>query len=128
MPHPTRSAGATLPPAAIAAGTLTVTVLYAALNMVFIYATPLWMMTNPGVPDIGFLSAENLFGREIGATFELLMALAIVSTVNAMVIVGPRVYFAMAATKPSSPPSRTFTSAGALRSMRSSARACVPLS
>jgi APA family basic amino acid/polyamine antiporter len=84
-------------PAAIAAGTLTVTVLYAALNMVFIYATPLEKMK--GVLAIGSLSAENLFGREIGGTFALLMALAIVSTVNAMVIVGPRVYFAMARNK-----------------------------
>jgi APA family basic amino acid/polyamine antiporter len=84
-------------PAAIAAGTLTVTVLYAALNMVFIYATPLEKMK--GVLAIGSLSAENLFGRDIGGTFALLMALAIISTVNAMVIVGPRVYFAMARDK-----------------------------
>jgi APA family basic amino acid/polyamine antiporter len=84
-------------PVAIAAGTLIVTVLYAALNMVFIYATPLEKMK--GVLAIGSLSAENLFGRGIGGTFALLMALAIISTVNAMVIVGPRVYFAMARNK-----------------------------
>src|SRR5215831_6908137 len=84
-------------PAAIAAGTLIVAALYFALNMVFIYATPLEQMK--GVLAIGDLSADNLFGRGIGGTFAALMALAIVSTVNAMVIVGPRVYYAMARNK-----------------------------
>jgi APA family basic amino acid/polyamine antiporter len=84
-------------PAAIAVGTLVVTVLYAGLNLVFIYATPLEKMK--GVLAIGSLSANNLFGAGIGDTFALLMSLAIVSTVNAMVIVGPRVYFAMAQNK-----------------------------
>jgi APA family basic amino acid/polyamine antiporter len=84
-------------PAAIAAGTLVVTVIYAALNITFIYATPLEQMK--GVLAIGDLSADNLFGRGMGGTFALLMALAILSTVNAMVIVGPRVYYAMARNK-----------------------------
>jgi APA family basic amino acid/polyamine antiporter len=84
-------------PAAIAAGTLIVTALYAALNTVFIYATPLEQMK--GVLAIGDLSADNLFGRGVGGSFALLMAVAILSTVNAMVIVGPRVYYAMARNK-----------------------------
>jgi APA family basic amino acid/polyamine antiporter len=84
-------------PAALAIGTLVVTVLYAALNIVFIYATPLEKMK--GVLAIGSLSADNLFGSGIGGTFAILMALAIVSTVNAMIIVGPRVYYAMARNK-----------------------------
>jgi APA family basic amino acid/polyamine antiporter len=84
-------------PVAIAAGTLIVTALYAALNTVFIYATPLEQMK--GVLAIGDLSADNLFGRSVGGTFALLMALSILSTVNAMVIVGPRVYYAMARNK-----------------------------
>jgi APA family basic amino acid/polyamine antiporter len=84
-------------PAAIAAGTLIVTALYAALNLTFIYATPLEQMK--GVLAIGDLSADNLFGHQMGGTFALLMALGIVSTVSAMVIVGPRVYYAMARNK-----------------------------
>jgi APA family basic amino acid/polyamine antiporter len=84
-------------PAAIAAGTLIVAVLYLGLNLTFIYATPLEQMK--GVLAIGDLSADNLFGRGVGGTFALLMALAIISTVNAMVIVGPRVYYAMARNK-----------------------------
>src|SRR5207244_6854218 len=84
-------------PAAIAAGTLIVAALYFALNMVFIYATPLEQMK--GVLAIGDLSADNLFGRGVGGAFAALMALSIASTVNAEVIVGPRVYSAMARTK-----------------------------
>jgi APA family basic amino acid/polyamine antiporter len=81
-------------PAAIAAGTLIVAVLYVGLNAIFIYATPLEQMK--GVIAIGSLSASNLFGPGIAGTFSALMALSIVSTVNAEVTIGPRVYYAMA--------------------------------
>src|ERR1035438_5734493 len=47
-------------PAAIAAGSLIVAVLYLALNMIFIYATPLENLK--GVIAVGTLSASNLFG------------------------------------------------------------------
>jgi APA family basic amino acid/polyamine antiporter len=49
-----------------------------------------------GVMAVGSLSASNLFGPGIAGAFSALMALAIVSTVNAEVTVGPRVYYAMA--------------------------------
>jgi APA family basic amino acid/polyamine antiporter len=44
----------------------------------------------------GALSAVNLFGPSIGGIWAGLMALCLVSTVNAEVTVGPRVYYAMA--------------------------------
>jgi len=84
-------------PAALAAGTAIVAALYLGLNMVFIYATPLESMK--GVIAIGALSASNLFGARIAGAFSALMALSIVSTVNAMVTIGPRVYYAMAKNK-----------------------------
>jgi APA family basic amino acid/polyamine antiporter len=84
-------------PAAIAAGTLIVAALYLALNMAFIYAAPLEQMK--GVIAIGDVAADNLFGVNVGGTFAALMALSILGTVNAMVIVGPRVYYAMARNK-----------------------------
>jgi len=49
-----------------------------------------------GILAIGALSASNLFGPGIAGTFAGLMAASLVSTVNAMVTVGPRVYYAMA--------------------------------
>ncbi|HWB85727.1 MAG TPA: amino acid permease [Bryobacteraceae bacterium] len=84
-------------PAALAVGTAIVATLYVGLNLVFIYSTPLETMK--GVIAIGSLSASNLFGSNVGGIVSALMALAIVSTVNAMVTVGPRVYYAMAKNK-----------------------------
>jgi len=84
-------------PAALAAGTAIVAVLYLGLNMIYIYATRLEDMK--GVMAIGSLSASNLFGTRIAGTFSALMAISIVSTVNAMVTIGPRVYYAMAKNK-----------------------------
>ena len=81
-------------PAALAAGTAVVAVLYLGLNMIFIYSTPLESMK--GVIAIGSLAASNLFGPGVAGLFAALMALSIVSTVNAEVTIGPRVYYAMA--------------------------------
>ncbi len=84
-------------PAALAAGSAIVAALFLGLNMIFIYATPLETMK--GVIAIGSLSASNLFGPRVAGAFSALMALSIVSTVNAEVTVGPRVYYAMAKNK-----------------------------
>ena len=82
-------------PLALAVGTGVVAVLYIGLNMVFIYATPLSVMAKAEMAP-GALSAINLFGPSIGGVWAALMALCLVSTVNAEVTVGPRVYYAMA--------------------------------
>lgn len=81
-------------PRALALGTAVVTLLYLGLNVVFIYATPLEEMK--GVLSVGAQAASRLFGPRVAGTFSALMALAIMSTVNAMVTAGPRVYYAMA--------------------------------
>jgi APA family basic amino acid/polyamine antiporter len=85
-------------PAALAAGTAIVAVLYVGLNLVFIYATPLEAMKQGTSPEIavGAISAVNLFGPSIGGVCAALMAICLISTVNAEVTVGPRVYYAMA--------------------------------
>ncbi len=81
-------------PAALAAGCGIVAVLYLALNVLYIYATPLESMK--GVIAVGSVSAANLFGPQVAGVFSALLALCIVSTVNAELTVGPRVYYAMA--------------------------------
>jgi APA family basic amino acid/polyamine antiporter len=81
-------------PKALLYGTAAVAVLYLLLNVVFIYGTSLESMK--GVVAVGALSASALFGPQIAGLFGALMALAIVSTVNAMMTIGPRVYYAMA--------------------------------
>jgi APA family basic amino acid/polyamine antiporter len=81
-------------PIALALGTMLVAALYVGLNVVFIYGVPLEQMK--GVVAIGSLAAVHLFGPEIAGIFSILMAVSLVSTVNAMVTIGPRVYYAMA--------------------------------
>src|SRR5687767_2668702 len=81
-------------PRALIFGTLAVALMYLALNITFIFATPLESMK--GVVAVGALAASALFGSQVAGIFGLLMALAIVSTVNAMITIGPRVYYAMA--------------------------------
>jgi APA family basic amino acid/polyamine antiporter len=81
-------------PRALIFGTVAVALLYLALNVVFIFGTPLEAMK--GVVAVGALAASALFGSQAAGVFGALMALAIVSTVNAMITIGPRVYYAMA--------------------------------
>ncbi len=81
-------------PIALALGTGIVALMYLGLNVAFIYGTDLESMK--GVFAIGSLAASRLFGPEISGIFSALMAISILSTVNAMVTIGPRVYFAMA--------------------------------
>lgn len=81
-------------PLAMALGTVLVAALYAALNALYIYANPLEDMK--GVFAVGSLAATSLFGERAGGLFSAAMALALLATVNAMCMIGPRVYYAMA--------------------------------
>lgn len=85
--------GRTLP-RALAWGTALVALMYVGLNVVFIYGAPLESMK--GELAVGSLAAKALFGPSVAGIFSLLMALSLMSTVNAMVTIGPRVYYAMA--------------------------------
>ncbi len=81
-------------PAALLLGTGLVASFYLALNVAFIYALPLESLK--GVVRVGATAASALFGSGIGNLFSVIMAAAVLSCVSAMVIVGPRVYYAMA--------------------------------
>jgi len=81
-------------PAALAVGTILVAALYMGLNVLFIYSTPLEGMK--GELAVGSVAASNLYGPQVAGAFTALMAICITSTVNAMVTIGPRVYYAMA--------------------------------
>jgi basic amino acid/polyamine antiporter, APA family len=85
-------------PLALAAGTATVAVLYLVLNVLYIYAVPLAVLKEP-VIAVASTAAAALFGKSIAGAFSLVMALALFATVNAMVTIGPRVYYAMAKNK-----------------------------
>ncbi len=81
-------------PIALAAGTALVTMLYVALNILYVYGAPLEQLK--GVVAVGSHVATALFGSQTGRLFSLAMALSLLATVNAMCLVGPRVYYAMA--------------------------------
>jgi APA family basic amino acid/polyamine antiporter len=81
-------------PSALLLGTGLVASFYLALNVAFIYALPLEALK--GVVRVGATAASALFGSGIGGLFSGIMAVAVLSCVSAMVIVGPRVYYAMA--------------------------------
>lgn len=81
-------------PIALTLGTLFVAVLYCALNALYIYANSLEQMK--GVVAVGSQAASALFGERGGGLFSAAMALSLLATVNAMCMIGPRVYYAMA--------------------------------
>jgi basic amino acid/polyamine antiporter, APA family len=81
-------------PRALITGTATVAVLYLGLTLAFIYALPLESLK--GNLHVGASAATALFGNSVGGLFSGIMAICILSSVSAMVIVGPRVYYAMA--------------------------------
>ena len=81
-------------PRALILGTLLVTVLYVLLNVLFLYARSPQQMQ--GVVAIGSAAALSLFGQEVAGVFSALMGLSLLATINAMCMIGPRVYYAMA--------------------------------
>jgi APA family basic amino acid/polyamine antiporter len=87
--HPARTL-----PVALAIGTGMVAVLYLGLNFVFLYSASAEQLK--GKLAVGAFSASRLFGPEVAGIFSALMALSLMATVNAMVTIGPRVYYAMA--------------------------------
>lgn len=81
-------------PRALTIGTLSVAALFLLMNVVYVYAAPLEQMK--GVVAIGALASSKLFGAGVAGIFSLAMAISLVPTVNAMMTIGPRVYYAMA--------------------------------
>ena len=70
-------------------GTLVVTLLYVALNFVFLRVTPMDAMI--GQLEVGYIAADAVFGDVAGRFVGLVLSLLLVSTVSAMTVAGPRV-------------------------------------
>lgn len=90
-------------PRALLLGTGLVMVLYVLLNLVFLYAVPIDVLDGPTVPgkfspvvEVGDVAAKQLFGDSAGKLVSSVIALALISSVSAMIMAGPRVYAAMA--------------------------------
>ena len=86
--HPSRNI-----PLAMLAGTLIVTALYLLLNLVYVYALPPEEMR--GVMEVAAAAGARLFGPGIGRWLNGAISLGLLSVISAMILAGPRVYYAM---------------------------------
>jgi len=80
-------------PLALVVGTGVVTVLYLLLNGVYIYALAPDEMK--GVLEVGAKAGASLFGLQTGCYVSSAIALGLLSVLSAMIMAGPRVYYAM---------------------------------
>jgi len=81
-------------PRALVIGTVLVTLLYLALNGVFLYSAP--VETLAGRPDVAAVAAAALGGPALGRALSGLVVLCLFTSVSSMMMVGPRVYDRMA--------------------------------
>jgi APA family basic amino acid/polyamine antiporter len=81
-------------PRSLLLGTGIVLTLYLLLNVFYVYAVPPEKMM--GVISIGGLAVGNLFGPSFESVLSVFIAVALFSSLSAFIILGPRVYYAMA--------------------------------
>jgi APA family basic amino acid/polyamine antiporter len=81
-------------PRSLILGTGIVLALYILMNVFYVYAVPPDKMA--GVISIGGLAVGNLFGPSFESALSVLIAVALFSSLSAFIILGPRVYYAMA--------------------------------
>jgi APA family basic amino acid/polyamine antiporter len=70
------------------------TVAYLGLNLVYLYALPLDAIR--AAPNAGAAAAEALFGSSAGRLMSAFVIVSILGTLNATILVGPRIAYAMA--------------------------------
>ena len=89
--NPTRNV-----PLALGLGTIAVVALYLGLNAIYIYAMPTDQIA--GLSDGRLMDhvAERLFGTAGGNLLAAFVIVSLAASISAMILAGPRVYFAMA--------------------------------
>jgi len=80
-------------PRALFLGTLIVLVLYVALNAVFLYTTPMAQLA--GQLDVAVIAGAHMFGEQGGRFVGMLICVGLISSVSAMMWIGPRVAMTM---------------------------------
>jgi len=81
-------------PRSLFIGLAVCTGIYMLVNVVYLYALPIGELR--GVEDAGEAAALALFGRIGGNWVGLFVLISVLGTLNAMVLVGPRIAYAMA--------------------------------
>ncbi len=93
MPRPTSPARCSDPqrsvPRSLLLGTSIVIVLYVALNALFLYSTPFGQLA--GQLDVAVIAGKAMFGDLGGRIVGALICLGLVSSISAMMWIGPRV-------------------------------------
>ena len=80
-------------PRAMLVGTLIVLFIYVALNAVFLYTTPISALA--GKLDIAHIAGAHIFGEVGGRIVSAMICLGLVSSISAMMWIGPRVMMTM---------------------------------
>jgi basic amino acid/polyamine antiporter, APA family len=83
-------------PRALALGTIAVVLLYVALNALYLFALPVDRLAALKDGTLMDTVAERLFGFAAGNILALFTIVSLAASISAMVLAGPRVYFAMA--------------------------------
>jgi APA family basic amino acid/polyamine antiporter len=81
-------------PLSLLFGAIAVTVLYTFINLTYLYAVPLSKLKD--VVNIAQITAETLFMPGFAYTIILSIILAITASINATILAGSRIYYAMA--------------------------------
>jgi APA family basic amino acid/polyamine antiporter len=80
-------------PRALLSGTLIVMVLYVALNAVFLHTTPIDKLS--GQLDVARIAGSYIFGEVGGRIVGAMICIGLVSSISAMMWIGPRVMMTM---------------------------------
>jgi len=88
-------------PRSLTYGTLIVILLYLAINALYIYAIPMSEMSHgqgnsDAVIRVAEIASQKLFGLNASQFLNLIFMGTILGSISAMIIAGPRVYYAMA--------------------------------
>ena len=82
-------------PLALGVGTVAVVVIYLFLNLLYIYALPVAEFATVDARVVDAV-ADRLFGPTVAGPFAAASVVMIAASISAMVMAGPRVYYAMA--------------------------------
>ena len=80
-------------PRALFAGVFIVLVLYVALNAAFLYTTPIEKLS--GQVQVAMIVGDHIFGVRGGSIVSALICLGLISSMSAMMWIGPRVTMVM---------------------------------
>jgi len=88
-------------PRSLTYGTLIVILLYLAINALYIYAIPMSEMSHgqgdsDAVIRVAEIASQKLFGLNASQFLNLIFMGTILGSISAMIIAGPRIYYAMA--------------------------------